>query len=238
MTPNTQPSGILVINKPSGFTSHDVVNVVRRLFNTRKVGHAGTLDPMATGVLILLIGKSTKASEALLNQDKTYRATITFGQQTDTGDADGQVINTDDASWLTQFEVEKVLPLLVGSRDQMVPAYSAVKVQGQKLYNMARSGKPLADRPLRHITIQSIDLRQFSPTQPFPSAEIDVHCSKGTYIRVLAEEISDKIGVPGHLSALERRASGNYTIEQAVDLETLKQAESSARLDYLLPTPA
>jgi tRNA pseudouridine55 synthase len=222
-TVSTSPSGILIINKPAGWTSHDVVNRIRRIYHTKKVGHAGTLDPMATGVLLLLVGAATKLSDQLLSQDKTYQAEITFGQQTDTGDADGQIIDTDDATWLTADQVTKILPLLIGSRPQTVPAYSAVKVNGQKLYNLARSGQPVTDRPTRDITIRQLELNDFDSTPPFPRATITVDCSKGTYIRVLAEEVADKLGTVAHLTALTRLASGQFQLEQAVTLEQLQQ---------------
>src|SRR5262249_11264716 len=140
-----QLSGILTIDKPIGWTSFDVVAKVRKILNIKKVGHAGTLDPMATGVLVILVGSATKLSDTLLSEDKIYQAEIVFGQQTDTGDADGQVIDTDDASWLSQVDIEKILPTMIGTRDQMVPSYSAVKVKGQKLYDLARAGKPIVD---------------------------------------------------------------------------------------------
>lgn len=220
---STSPSGILLIDKPSGWTSHDVVNKVRHTFNTKKVGHAGTLDPMATGLLIILVGQATKLSDQLLSQDKQYLATISFGQQTDTGDAEGQIVDTDDASQLTQHNLEAILPTLIGQRDQMVPAYSAVKVNGQKLYNAARSGQIMADRPIRQITITKLELIDFQNSQPFPQATIAVDCSKGTYIRVLAEEIAAKLNTVAHLTGLRRLASGSFSLDQAVSLEQLQQ---------------
>jgi len=213
--------GILVIDKPSGWTSFDVVAKVRKTLGVKKVGHAGTLDPMATGVLIILVGSATKQSDTLLNQDKVYQATIKFGQQTDTGDADGRVIDTDDASWLTEQDIQKILPLLEGTRDQQVPAYSAVKIGGQKLYDLARAGKPVEDRPIRTITISKIELGDFEPNGSQPTATIIVQCSKGTYIRVLAEEIAEKLGTVAHLSALRRLQSGQYSIDQAIQISEL-----------------
>jgi tRNA pseudouridine55 synthase len=216
--------GILIIDKPSGWTSHDVVNKARRILGIRRIGHAGTLDPLATGVLVLLVGSATKRSDELTGQDKTYQATVSFGQQTDTGDADGVVIHTDDASWLTEDHIYKALPKLLGTREQMVPAYSAVKIKGNKLYDLARAGQVLTERPVRTITIKRIELESFDPTPPFPSAVISVDCSKGTYIRVLAEEIGQIYGVAAHLTALRRIASGAYPVDRAVNLETLSSA--------------
>lgn len=222
-TDNNQPSGILVINKPTTWTSFDVVAKVRRIFNLKKVGHAGTLDPMATGVLIVLVGKATKWSDQLLVQDKKYVAEIQFGRQTDTGDADGQVTTTQPVS-LTEADVAAALPELEGQREQMVPAYAAVKVNGKKLYELARKGQALADRPVRNITIHQLTLRQFNPHPQYPTATIEVECSKGTYIRVLAEEIAAKLNTVAHLTALQRTASGRYTLNQAVTLEDLQHS--------------
>lgn len=221
---NPARGGILVIDKPSSWTSHDVVNKARRLLGIRRIGHAGTLDPMATGVLVLLVGPVTKRSDELTGMDKSYQATVSFGQQTATGDADGAVIHTDDATWLTEDHIRKALHRLSGTREQMVPAYSAVKINGNKLYDLARSGQIPAERPVRLITIKRIELESFDPTPPFPSAVITVDCTKGTYIRVLAEEIGQTYGLAAHLTALRRLASGPFTIDQAVTLETLQSA--------------
>jgi tRNA pseudouridine55 synthase len=233
----TSPSGLLIIDKPIGWTSFDVVAKVRGVLKTKKVGHAGTLDPMATGVLIILVGTATKLSNHLLSQDKVYQATILFGQQTDTGDADGKVIDTDDASWLTKADLLKILPLLEGTHDQMVPSYSAVKVKGQKLYHLARAGTPLQDRPIRTITISKLRLDSFTPAASanYPQAIVTVYCSKGTYIRVLAEEIAEKLGTTAHLIALRRLASGHYHLDQAISLDTLIQAKQPQT--YLMPSP-
>ncbi len=228
-TPDIPPSGILIIDKPSGWTSHDVVNKVRRIFNTKKVGHAGTLDPLATGVLIVLVGKATKLSDQLLSQDKTYQATIKFGQQTDTADADGTVIDTADATRLTETDIKKILPELEGTRQQTAPAYSAIKVNGQKLYNLARAGKPIETLPIRIITINKITLDTFDPTPPFPTATITVTCSKGTYIRVLAEEIAQKLNTLAHLTQLRRLASGPHSIDHSITLAELQQSSDPAQ---------
>ena len=220
---NPTISGILVIDKPRGWTSFDVVAKIRGLLKVNKVGHAGTLDPMATGVLVVLVGAATKLSDQLLSEDKLYQATVSFGQQTSTGDADGQVIDTDDATNLTETEVKTALKSLVGTREQQVPAYSAVKVGGKKLYELARAGKieVIEQLPSRTITIHSIELNNFDATPPFPTADITVNCTKGTYIRVLAEEIAEKLGTVAHLTTLRRLASGKFTIDQATTIEQL-----------------
>ena len=233
-TDNNQPSGILVINKPTTWTSFDVVAKVRRIFNLKKVGHAGTLDPMATGVLIVLVGKATKWSDQLLIQDKKYVAEIQFGRQTDTGDADGQ-ITIDQPVSLTEADITTVLPKLTGEREQMVPAYAAVKVGGKKLYELARKGQVLTDRPVRHITIRQLTLRQFTPHPRYPTATIEVECSKGTYIRVLAEEIAAKLNTVAYLTKLQRTASGHYTLDQAVTLEDLQHSDQPEQYLQSLP---
>lgn len=220
----SQSSGILIINKPTGWTSFDVVAKVRRILGVKKVGHAGTLDPMATGVLIVLVGKATKWSDRLLVQDKQYLAQIQFGRQTDTGDVDGQIIIDQPIASLTKADVTAVLPHLEGNREQMVPAYAAVKVGGQKLYQLARAGKPLANRPIRHITIHQLKLLQFTPDIHYPMATIEVYCSKGTYIRVLAEEIAAQLNTIAHLTALQRTASGDFSLNEAITIEELQQA--------------
>ncbi len=219
------PSGILIIDKPQDWTSHDVVAKVRRILKTKKVGHAGTLDPMATGVLIVLVGKATKLSDKLLNQHKTYAAEVSFGQQTDTGDAEGEVIKEEMAhsKRLAEDDIKGAALKLIGDRQQQVPAYSAVKVDGKKLYELARKGQELVNRPSRTITIESIGIdafKAFDLAGP-AKATITVECSKGTYIRVLAEELAEQLGTVGHLTALRRLKSGDFAIEQAVTLDRL-----------------
>jgi tRNA pseudouridine55 synthase len=228
MTPeNTdQPSGILIIDKPQGITSHDVVDRVRRIFKLKKVGHAGTLDPMATGVLIILVGSATKWSDQLLIQDKTYQAEVTFGQATDTGDAEGIILHEQSTQMVTQDAIDRACKSLIGTREQQVPAYSAVKIGGQKLYDLARRGQSdTVARPCRIITICKMDLASFTPStieSPQPKAVITVACSKGTYIRVLAEELAATLMTLGHLTALRRLSSGPYQIDQAITLEGLQ----------------
>ena len=234
-TPNS-PSGILIVDKPTSWTSFDVVAKVRRIFKIKKVGHAGTLDPMATGVLIVLVGQATKWSDQLLSQDKQYIAEIQFGRQTDTGDADGEVVVDAPVANLAQSAIEKVLPQLTGSRDQMVPAYAAVKVNGQKLYQLARAGRTMENRPIRHITISQLNLMSFQPHPQYPTATISVHCSKGTYIRVLAEEIASQLNTVAHLIALQRTASGTFTLDQAITLTDLQQSDQPEQ--YLQTLPA
>lgn len=218
MISETSVSGILLIDKPSGWTSHDVVAKVRRVLGTKKVGHAGTLDPMATGVLVILVGKATKLSDSLLNEEKAYTAEVLLGQGTDTGDAEGQVVVERPVPELTDMAdlVTAIEPLL-GTREQMVPAYSAVKVGGKKLYESARKGQAMVERPVKMITIESMAVEFESATK----LQMRVICSKGTYIRVLAEELAANLGTVGHLTALRRTRSGQFAVEDCVALEEL-----------------
>ncbi len=212
--------GILIINKPTGLTSHDVVNHVRRAIRVRQVGHAGTLDPMATGVLVVCVGQATRISEYLLGHDKSYRAKIRLGVETDTYDADGQMIATHEVN-VDRAALEAALDQFIGSLRQVPPMHSALKQEGKKLYELARAGVTV-DRPARSVTIYSIDLLGFQS----PAVTIDVHCSAGTYIRSLAHDLGVALKTGAHLSALERRASGPFALEDAI---TLDEFETAAR---------
>jgi tRNA pseudouridine55 synthase len=207
------PSGILIINKPPHITSHDVVNRVRRAINIRQVGHAGTLDPMATGVLVVCVGQATRVSEYLMGHAKIYRARIRLGIETNTYDVDGEVTATHEVN-VTETELRSALNNFVGQIDQVPPMHSAIKQGGQKLYDLARQGIEV-DRPARSITIHSINLIQFES----PDLLIEVKCSAGTYIRSIAHDLGERLNCGAHLIELQRTASGVYSIEQASDLE-------------------
>lgn len=211
----TPPTGLLVINKPSGLTSHDVVARVRRTTQTRQVGHAGTLDPMATGVLVVCLGQATRLSEYLMGHDKRYRATIRLGVETDTYDADGAVMATHEVR-VDRSALEAALHSTVGEIRQVPPMYSAIKRQGQKLYELARQGIEV-EREARSVVIHSIDLLDFQS----PDATIDVRCSAGTYIRSIAHDLGATLGTGGHLIQLTRTASGPFTLAQALALDEL-----------------
>ncbi len=217
---DTSPHGLLILNKPGGLTSHDVVNRVRRATHIRQVGHAGTLDPMATGVLVMCVGQATRISEYLLGHDKTYRATIRFGVETNTYDADGEVVAT-HAVQVERAEVEQVLHSFVGEIRQIPPMYSALKRDGQKLYDLARQGIEI-EREARAVTVYTIDLRDYQA----PDVTIDVHCSAGTYIRSIAHDLGVMLGTGAHLMVLTRTASGPFTEQQAIELDAF---EASAR---------
>jgi len=210
-------SGLLNINKPQGITSHDVVARVRKLAEQRKVGHAGTLDPMATGVLLVFLGQGTRVIEYVVGSHKQYRATICFGTSTDTLDAEGKVTATTDASHLTETQLRDLLPEFLGDIEQVPPLYSAIKRNGQPLYKLARAGQ-IIDVPPRQITIDSLTWVSWEP----PHLTVDVVCSAGTYIRSLARDLGDAAGTGAHLTRLTRTASGTWTLDDAVTLEQLE----------------
>ncbi len=225
-----EPSGVIILNKPSGMTSHDCVNRIRRLYNTKKVGHTGTLDPMATGVLPILIGRAAKAADLLTAENKSYRAGLKLGITTDTEDTTGNTLTTSD-SIPTENEVRTVCADFVGDIMQIPPMYSALKVGGQKLVDLARRGITV-EREARAIKIFSLDVKKSDRADEYI---LTVSCSKGTYIRTLCADIGEKLGCGGCMSSLERLGSGNFSIEEAVTLEQLDEIDHDARLDLLRP---
>jgi len=211
--------GILVVDKPCGMTSHDVVVQVRRLTGQKRVGHAGTLDPMAAGVLIVCLGRATRVVEYLTGLDKTYRAVIRLGVETDTYDADGQVVATRSVN-LSETDLRGALSRFVGEIDQVPPMYSALKREGRRLYKLARKGVEV-ERPPRRVKVYDITLRAWQADGQ-PEATIDVRCSSGTYIRSLAHDLGAVLGCGAHLTALTRLASGSFTLDEAVKLADLE----------------
>jgi tRNA pseudouridine55 synthase len=210
--------GILLVNKPSGMTSHDVVNKVRRILHTKKVGHCGTLDPDATGVLVLCIGKATKALQFLTSEEKEYIATLSLGEATDTYDSSGTVVETKTFEGVN--DVEATLKSFLGPQKQMPPIYSAIKVNGKKLYEYARNHEEVKIEP-RDIVIQSIELLH----QEKNTITFKVQCSKGTYIRSLCVDIAKKLGYPGHMSKLVRSQSGHFHLDDCVTLEEIENGD-------------
>lgn len=208
-------NGIIVINKEKGYTSHDVVNVVRKTLNMRKVGHTGTLDPEAEGVLPICLGKGTKVSDMLMFSDKEYIAGVKLGISTDTQDIWGNMINTSDKV-VSREEFEAVVNSFVGEIIQVPPMYSAIKVNGKKLYEYAREGKEV-ERKERRVKIYSIDVLSFGD-----EIKIKVACSKGTYIRTLINDIGEKLGTYACMNSLVRTKSSVFTLENAVSLDELK----------------
>ena len=217
--------GVIIINKQKNFTSHDVVNVIRKKLNIKKVEHTGTLDPNATGVLPILVGKATKISKYLIAHDKTYIATIKLGEKTDTGDNEGQVIEeklvpTD----LKKEDINNVLQSFLGKQKQVPPMYSAIKINGKKLYEYAREGKEVK-LEAREIEIYKIQLLEYKNSK----IKFEVECSKGTYIRTLCEDIAKKLGTVGYMEELQRTKVNNFKIGDSVLLDdiTLENVEEN-----------
>ena len=219
-------AGIINVLKPCGMTSHDVISFMRRVLNTKKIGHSGTLDPDAAGVLPVFAGTATRLLEYALEGGKSYRAEITFGVKTDTGDDSGTVVQTSELPTCSAEEFAAVLKEFTGVQKQLPPMYSALKLNGQPLYKLARKGIEV-EREAREIFISRLELISFNPQK----AVLDVECSKGTYIRTLLEDICARLGVCGTMSFLVRTSAGGFKIEDAVTLQEL-EAEP---LRYLLP---
>ena len=209
--------GILIVNKPASWTSFDVVKYVRGRCGEKRVGHAGTLDPAATGVLPLLLGSATRLTEYLVDTTKTYEATIQLGVVTDTYDADGEVLSRTDVSGITRQAIEAALEAFRGEIMQAPPAYSAIKRAGVPLYRMARRGEEVAPEP-RPVFVDSLDIIEYNA----PALRLRVTCGKGFYVRSLAHELGAALGVGGSLSGLARTRVGSFRIEDAVDMDTLK----------------
>lgn len=211
--------GIIVVDKPSGITSHDVVSRVRRKLNMRRVGHAGTLDPLATGVLIILLGKSTKLFDRFVSFDKAYAATLMLGTQTTTADITGEVIEQKPFEHINRNEIESVLGEFVGDLEQKPPMVSAVKYKGERLYKLARKGL-VVDRPARKIRIDVLKMIDCS----LPQVKFYMECSKGTYVRTLAEDVGGRLGCGACITQIQRTKVGHFVIEDAVKLEELNES--------------
>lgn len=223
-------SGVLVIDKPIGLTSHDVVQIVRRGTRIRRAGHTGTLDPRASGVLVVLVGPAVRLSEYVSASDKRYQAVVRLGTTTDTYDANGTVLKTSPVDITEEF-FEETLKEFEGEIEQVPPPYSAIKVKGKKAYEMARKGEDVELEP-RKINVYSIELLEWAP----PEAVIDVYCSSGTYVRSLAHELGEKLGCGAHLIGLRRTKSGRFTLRDAVHLNKLRQTfEDGSWYQYLIP---
>lgn len=212
-------NGILLINKPKEYTSHDIVAIVRKI-TKEKVGHTGTLDPNATGVLPLLIGKATGLSKYLINHDKIYIATLKLGIKTDTADEEGKIIERKDVPNLSKETIEKALENIVGKQEQIPPMYSAIKVNGKKLYEYARSGKTVEIKP-RQIEMYSTKLLKVDSKE----AEIvfEISCSKGTYIRTVCENLAEKLNTVGYMKELERVQVGEFNISNSINIEDIRE---------------
>ena len=226
-----EPSGVLIVHKHAGVTSHNIVGAVRRLYNTRRVGHAGTLDPMATGVLVVLIGRAAKASEYLSHDAKHYRATLRLGLTTDTEDTTGTILTT-SKNIPTNEELQALLPRFRGEILQTPPMYSALKVDGQKLVDLARRGEVI-ERSARKIEIFSLEA---TPTEDASEYILDVHCSGGTYIRTLCADIGAALGCGGAMAALERSEACGFPLSMAHTVDEIDAMREEERLGLLIPT--
>lgn len=225
-------NGIIIIDKPCGKTSHDMVSFIRRLTGIKKVGHTGTLDPEATGVLPVCIGNATKACELLTCQNKAYRAELALGMTTDTLDAQGEIL-TEQPVLCTKEEIEKAIMRFVGESEQIPPMYSALKKDGKKLYELARQGISV-EREKRKITITSIKINEIDMKRE--TVSFDVECSKGTYIRTLCDDIGMKLGCGGYMNKLTRIKSGAFSIEDAYTTEKITELCKENKLaEALIP---
>lgn len=215
--------GLIVVDKPGGLTSHDVVARVRRLARTRRVGHGGTLDPMATGVLVIGVGRATRLLTYVIGAGKSYTATIRLGQATVTDDAEGDVIASTPAEQVTDDAIRAALAALTGEVDQVPSAVSAIKIDGQRAYKRVREGESV-DLPARRVTISRLGVRTIRRNEPdVVDVDVEVICSSGTYVRAIARDAGLALGVGGHLTALRRTAVGGFTLAEAATLDDLER---------------
>ncbi|GAP21214.1 tRNA pseudouridine(55) synthase TruB [Leptolinea tardivitalis] len=228
---NNAISGVLVVDKPVGLTSHDVVQIIRKGTNIRRAGHTGTLDPRASGVLVVLLGPAVRLSEYVSASDKRYQAVVRLGQSTDTYDAEGRITGGSSPVNITEDQFENELKTFIGEIEQVPPPYSAIKVKGKKAYDMARDGEEFDLAP-RTIHVYNLDLLEWAP----PEAVIDVYCSSGTYVRSLAHDLGEKLGCGAHLVGLRRTKSGRFTLRDAVPLRKLRESFDAGNwYQYLIP---
>lgn len=213
--------GFVIVDKPQGKTSHDVVNTLRKFFNTRAIGHAGTLDPMATGILVLGVNKATRLLTFCVGDDKTYSATIRLGESTDTDDATGKIIDKSSIAKLTKNDIEKAIIEFIGEIEQIPSTYSAIKIKGKKAYELARQGEAVELKP-RKVTIKKFDLLNYLPNQDTIDLEVLVECSSGTYIRALARDLGAKLNTGAHLTKLHRKQSGRFSESDVTELTNPK----------------
>jgi tRNA pseudouridine55 synthase len=228
--------GILAVWKPAGWTSHDVVAKVRRLLKLKRIGHTGTLDPMVTGVLPLCLGRSTRVVEYVQERPKAYEAVLKLGIATDTEDMTGEVLASETVRTLSMQDVEEVLHSFVGEIEQVPPMFSAVKVDGKRLYELAREGKTV-DRKPRKVTIYRMELGVCQLDMEQPEITFTAECSKGTYIRTLCVDIGKALGVPATMKSLTRTMSGGITAEQCLTLEQIEQLQATGELESRLVSP-
>jgi tRNA pseudouridine55 synthase len=224
-------SGVLVVDKPVGMTSHDVVEAIRRGTGIRRAGHTGTLDPRASGVLVILVGPAVRLSEYVSASDKRYQAIIRLGSSTDTFDADGKFVRSDQPVNVTEEQFEKILKQFEGEIEQTPPPYSAVKVNGRRAYDMARQGEEVELAP-RKIQVHHLEVLEWAP----PEVVVDVHCSSGTYVRSLANDMGNALGTGAYLVGLRRTKSGRFSLRDATPLRKLQEAFQAGNwYQFLIP---
>jgi tRNA pseudouridine55 synthase len=233
LQPAKELDGVLLVDKPRDFTSHDVVARLRRKLHMKRIGHAGTLDPLATGLLVMLIGKSTRISQYLISQDKVYEGEITLGVTTNSQDADGEVVSTQEVPPLTEAQVRAALAGFLGDQYQTPPMFSAIKKDGVPLYKLARQGEEIEREP-RFIRVMAFELLGFAS----PKITFRLACTKGTYVRSIAHDLGQKLGCGAHLSALRRTKSGTMDISQAMTLEGIEALSHADIGKRLLPAHA
>jgi len=226
-------NGIIIIDKPEGYTSHDVVARLRGILKTKKIGHTGTLDPFATGVLVMLVGKATRLAQFLDKDEKSYEATIQFGFETDTGDRTGKAKANGENVDLKSEDIESVLPEFRGEIEQIPPMYSAKKVKGKKLYELARKGVEIERKPVK-VRIAELEILNDEALADEKKISIHVRCSAGTYIRTLAEDIGRKSGAASHLAELRRIKAGRFEISRAISIEKLEEIVEADKLVEVL----
>jgi len=223
------PSGVLLIDKAPDMTSHDVVAIARRALNTKKIGHCGTLDPMATGLLMLVIGRATKIQDLLMSEDKEYQGTITLGAVTSTQDRQGEVLATQPVPELTETQIRAVFDGFTGAFEQIPPMVSAIKKDGVPLYKLARKGQTIEREP-RPVHVTSYQVTRLA----LPEIDFIVNCSKGFYVRTYAHDIGERLGCGGHLSALRRTRSGKFNLDRAITVADLKTTPRDVLLKALI----
>ena len=226
---NIVPSGVLLVDKDPGMTSHDVVAIARRSMGIKKIGHCGTLDPMATGLLMLVVGRATKIQDLLMSEDKQYVGTITLGTTTTTQDAEGDVVEEREVGVLGENVIRRAFEKYSGNFEQIPPMVSAIKKDGVPLYKLARKGKEVKRDP-RPVYVTDYELRKIS----LPQIDFTVSCSKGFYVRSYAHDIGDTLGCGGHLSALRRTRSGEFTLERAVRVDMLKNVGAEELINSMV----
>ena len=227
--PNIIPSGVLLVDKDPGMTSHDVVAIARRSMGIKKIGHCGTLDPMATGLLMLVVGRATKIQDLLMSEDKQYVGTITLGATTTTQDAEGEIIEEREVGSLADEAIRAAFEKYSGNFEQIPPMVSAIKKDGVPLYKLARKGQEVKRDP-RPVYVTDYELTRVS----LPEIDFTVHCSKGFYVRSYAHDIGATLDCGGHLSALRRTRSGEFTLERAVGVEALKSGGAEELINSMV----